>query len=98
MSEPPFIKRPRRGIFKRSQNDTQLIKDLAIVTQLGFVMAGSIGLGFWLGYKLDERLNAHGIVLAIFILLGVFGGGWTVYRQIQDMYKADTRKRNKKRT
>ena len=61
-------------------------------------MAGSIGLGFWLGYELDERLNTHGVMLAIFILLGILGGGWTVYRQIMDMYKTDTRKRNKKRT
>lgn len=71
MSEPPFIKRPRRGIFKRSQNDTQLVKDLAIVTQLGFIMAGSTDLSFWLGYELSERLNVHSIVYGAFILLEI---------------------------
>ena len=98
MSEAPFIKKPRRGIFKRSQQDTQLIKDLAIITQLGFIMAGSIGLGFWAGYKLDAWLNAHGVMLVLFILLGIFGGGWTVYRQIQEMYKSDTGEKNRKKT
>jgi hypothetical protein len=36
-------------------------------------------------------------VLAVFILLGFFGGGWTAYREIQKRNKIDTRKRNKKR-
>ena len=71
MSESPFITRPGRGIFKRPQNDTQLVKDLAIITQLGFIMAGSIGLGFWLGYELSERLNVHSIVYGAFILLEI---------------------------
>ena len=70
MSEAPFIKQPRRGIFRRSRRDTQLAKDLAMVTQLGFVMAGSTVLGSWLGYGPDAWLNAHGLVLVIFILLG----------------------------
>lgn len=61
-------------------------------------MAGSIGLGFWLGYELDAWLNAHGVVLVIFILLGILGGGWTVYRQIQDLYKSDPGKSGRKRT
>ena len=34
MSEAPFIKKPRRGIFKRSNVNAGLAKDLAIVSQL----------------------------------------------------------------
>ena len=56
-------------------------------------MAGSIGLSLWAGYMLDAWLQAHGIVLTLFILFGIFGGGWTVYRQIQDLYKTDTKKK-----
>ncbi len=97
MSEAPFIKRPRRGIFKRSRDDAGLMKDLAIVSQLGFIMAGSIGLSVWVGYKLDAWLQAHGIVLTLFILFGIVGGGWTVYRQIQDLYKTDTKKTDAKK-
>lgn len=95
MSEAPFIKRPRRSIFKRAKRDTRLIEDLAIVTQLGFIMAGSIGLCLWVGYALDGWLQAHGIILTLFILLGIIGGGWTAYRQIQDLYKTDTKKRKR---
>lgn len=96
MSEAPFIKRPRRGIFKRSKRDTGLIEDIAIVSQLGFIMAGSIALGLWVGYKLDNWMQAHGVVLTLFILLGIFGGGWTVYRQIQELYRTNTRQRKKR--
>ena len=67
MSEAPFIKRPKRGIFKRSTRDTGLIEDIAIVSQLGFI-----------------------------ILFGIFGGGWTVYRQIRELYKTSTKKRKDK--
>lgn len=93
MSEAPFIKRPKRGLFKRSTRDTGLIEDIAIVSQLGFTMAGSIALSLWVGYKLDTWLNTHGIVLTLFILCGIIGGGWTVYRQIQELYKTGTKKR-----
>ena len=96
MSEAPFIKRPKRGIFKRSTRGTGLIEDIAIVSQLGFIMAGSIALSLWIGYKLDTWLQAHGIVLTFFILFGIFGGGWTVYRQIQELYKTSTKKRKDK--
>ncbi len=93
MSEAPFIKRPRRGIFKRSTRDQGLIEDMVIVSQLGFIMAGSIALSLWIGYRLDAWLQAHGIVLTLFILFGIFGGGWTAYRQIQALYKKSTKKK-----
>ena len=97
MSEAPFIKRPRRSIFKRTSKESRLLEDLAIVTQLGLTMAGSIGLCMWVGYKLDGLLNARGVVLTLFIVLGIIGGGWTVYRQIQDIYKKPgTEKRSRR--
>jgi len=92
MSEAPFIKRPRRGLFKKSSTKTGVLGDLAIVSQLGLTMAGCIGLCMWVGYKLDILFGAHGIILTLSILLGIFGGGWTVYRLIQKLYKTDTKK------
>lgn len=87
MSDSPFSKRPRRGLFSSGnrRRDIKVIEELAIVTQVGLTMAASIGLCFWIGYKLDGWLGAHGFILVIFILIGIFGGGWTVYRQIQEL-------------
>ncbi|MEE9436616.1 MAG: AtpZ/AtpI family protein [Candidatus Adiutricales bacterium] len=59
-----------------------LLEQMALVTQIGLTMAGSIILCFFIGYFLDKWLGTRGIFLIIFILLGIAGGGWTVYRQI----------------
>ena len=45
-------------------------------------MAGSILFCFAIGYFLDKWLGTKGLFIAIFIILGIIGGGVTVYRQI----------------
>ncbi len=45
-------------------------------------MAGSILFCFALGYLLDKWLDTGGLFIAVFIVLGIIGGGVTVYRQI----------------
>jgi len=45
-------------------------------------MAGSILFCLAVGYLLDEWLGTKKLFTIIFILLGIFGGGVTVYRQI----------------
>ncbi|MBW1714077.1 MAG: AtpZ/AtpI family protein [Deltaproteobacteria bacterium] len=64
------------------------VEYLALVSQLGLTMAGSIGLGFALGFYLDRWLGTRGIFLVVFILLGVAGGGWTCYRQVMNLEKS----------
>jgi ATP synthase protein I len=45
-------------------------------------MAGSILLCFAVGYVIDKWLGTKGLFITVFILLGIIGGGFTVYRQI----------------
>lgn len=59
-----------------------LLDDIVLVSQLGLTMAGSIGFCFAIGYFLDKWLGTWGIFITIFIILGILGGGVTVYRQI----------------
>ncbi|MBW2060668.1 MAG: AtpZ/AtpI family protein [Deltaproteobacteria bacterium] len=68
-------------------NYKDLFKELTLVTQLGLTMVGSILLCFAIGYFLDKWLGTRGIFLIIFIILGVIGGGFTVYRQILQLYE-----------
>jgi F0F1-type ATP synthase assembly protein I len=56
--------------------------EIAIVSQLGLTMAGSILFCLAVGYGLDEWLGTGRIFTVVFILLGILGGGVTVYRQI----------------
>ncbi len=55
--------------------------------QIGLTMAGSIIFCFFIGLYLDRWLGTRGLFLMIGILLGIAGGGVTVYRQLQDMLK-----------
>jgi len=59
------------------------VECLALVMQLGLTMGGSILFCLAVGYYLDKWLHARGIFTAVFIVLGIVGGGVTVYRQIQ---------------
>lgn len=72
------------GDFKKRRD---AIEYLTLVSQLGLTMVGSILLCFALGYFIDRWLHAHGLVLVIFILLGVAGGAVTVYRAIDNLPK-----------
>ena len=63
----------------------KIFEQLILVSQLGLTMVGCIGLGFAIGYYLDKWLGTRGIFLTIFIILGIAGGGFTVYRQIKEL-------------
>lgn len=64
-------------------------EDIAIVSQLGLTMAGSILFCFAIGYYLDKWLNTKGLFITLFIILGIIGGGYTVYRQIMEITQKD---------
>ena len=77
------------GIFKQNK---EIGEHFILVSQLGLTMVGSIGLCFAIGYYLDHWLGTRGLLLIVFILLGVVGGGVTCYRQIMDLEKANSDK------
>lgn len=72
----------KRLNFKEQRTNAEY---LALTMQLGLTMAGSIGLGLAIGYYLDRWLGTKGLLLIVFVLLGVIGGGITCYRQIMDL-------------
>jgi ATP synthase protein I len=57
-------------------------ENMTIVMQIGLTMAGCIVFCFFVGLYLDKWLGTRGIFVTIFTVLGVIGGGVTVYRQI----------------
>ena len=60
-------------------------ENLTIVMQIGLTMAGFIVFCFFVGLYLDKWLGIRGIFVTIFTVLGVIGGGVTVYRQIMEV-------------
>ncbi len=60
-------------------------ENLSIIMQIGLTMAGCIVFCFFVGLYLDKWLATRGIFVTIFTILGVIGGGVTVYRQIMEV-------------
>ncbi len=69
----------------RGKEYRDTFEQLTLVMQLGLTMAGSILFCFAVGYYLDKWLGTKGIFLVIFILLGIAGGGYTVYREVNKL-------------
>lgn len=69
-------------------------ENLSLVMQIGLTMAGCILFCFFIGRYLDRWLGTKGVFVAIFTLLGVLGGGNTVYRQIIKATEEDKIERN----
>jgi ATP synthase protein I len=68
------------------------VDSTALVMQVGLTMAGSILFCLAIGYYLDKWLGTRPLFIIIFILLGIVGGGVTVYRQIMQATEQDGKK------
>jgi F0F1-type ATP synthase assembly protein I len=77
------------------KKDKAWVVHLQIVTQLGLTMVGCIAFCFFIGRCLDLWLGTKGIMVAIFTILGVIGGGVTSYRQILETLDLDRKDRDK---
>ena len=71
-------------------------ENLTIVMQIGLTMAGCIVFCFFVGLYLDKWMGTRGIFVSIFTVLGVIGGGVTVYRQIMEVIQdKDSNRKNR---
>jgi ATP synthase protein I len=69
-------------------------ENLQIVMQIGLTMAGCIGFGLIVGLYLDRWLGTKGIFITMFILYGVIGGGYVVYRQVVEVMETGKKDKN----
>ena len=60
-------------------------ENLTVVMQIGLTMAGCIVFCFFVGLYLDKWIGTKGIFVSIFSILGIVGGGVTVYCQIMEV-------------
>jgi ATP synthase protein I len=90
MEEPNGPDRKRFFNFKKNR---EWAENLTIVTQLGLTMAGCIAFCFFIGLYLDKWLGTKGVFITIFIILGVVGGGITVYRQILEIIEDEKKEK-----
>jgi ATP synthase protein I len=79
--------RKKKKKFFNYDENRDWTENFALVMQIGLTMVGSIMFCFFIGLYLDRWLGTRGVFLIIGILLGIIGGGVTVYKQILDMLK-----------
>ncbi len=72
-------------MFLNYKKNRAWAENLSIIMQIGLTMAGCIVFCFFVGLYLDKWLGIRGIFVTIFTILGVIGGGITVYRQIMEV-------------
>ena len=72
-------------MFLNYKKNRAWAENLTIVMQIGLTMAGCIVFCFFVGLYLDKWMGTRGIFVSIFTVLGVIGGGVTVYRQIMEV-------------
>jgi F0F1-type ATP synthase assembly protein I len=72
-------------MFFNYKKNRAWVENLTIVMQIGLTMAGCIVFCFFIGLYIDKWLGTKGIFVTIFTILGVIGGGITVYRQILEV-------------
>lgn len=75
----------RNKLFFDYKKNQTWAENLTLVMQIGLTMAGCICLCFFIGLTLDKWLGTHGVLVTVFTILGVGGGGNVVYRQIMEI-------------
>lgn len=68
-------------------NKFKVFKNLALITQIGFMFITTILLSIFLGNKIDSIFNSGIIFKIIFIILGVASGFISVYKIIMNSIK-----------
>lgn len=69
-----------------NKNNSSIFKDIALMFNIGWIMVGSVGVGFLIGKWLSNKSGSEWFII-IFALIGAASGMWTVWKY----YKKDVR-------
>ena len=57
-----------------NKQDKNFLRNIALITQIGFSMITPILVGVYLGQFIDKKVGTNGIFTIILIIIGVGGG------------------------
>ncbi|MFC1478833.1 AtpZ/AtpI family protein [Candidatus Margulisiibacteriota bacterium] len=63
----------------------EISKYLSLLTQIGVTMVLNIVIFLFIGLFLDKWLKTNGIMLVVFLLIGIGSGFYCVYRVINEV-------------
>lgn len=77
-------------MVKRDDNDWKsAIKTVGRVSQIGFTFAFSVLISVGIGIWLDNYVGTEDLFKLVFLVLGLFSGGWSVYKTLSGLIKKD---------
>jgi ATP synthase protein I len=79
---------------KNSGKFTEVYKDVGPYLGLGFQLAASIVLMFFLGWWLDKQFGSSPLLTIIFSFLGGFAGIYSVIKAVLDLNKKKKNEKN----
>lgn len=60
--------------MKRDNSDKNFLRNIALISQVGFSMIAPILVGVYLGQFIDRKVGTKGIFTIVLIIIGVGGG------------------------
>jgi ATP synthase protein I len=80
--------------YKESGKFLKAYKDVGPYLGLGFQLAASIIIMFFLGWWLDKEFNSSPLLTIIFSFLGGFAGIYSVIKAVLDLNKKNKSEKN----
>lgn len=62
-------------------------RQIALATTIPLIMLAAPAVGYFLGSYLDRLLGTSGVMMVVFLLLGVVAGGFESYKIIKEIIK-----------
>lgn len=69
------------------KDNTELLKAVSMLSQLGLVMVSAIVIGVFSGFAIDRYFNFSGIFLAIGTISGVIAGSFVDWKLLINFFK-----------
>ncbi|HOK39755.1 MAG TPA: AtpZ/AtpI family protein [bacterium] len=70
---------------KLRQEWKEVFKFLPLISQIGFMVAGSIIIFLAIGFFLDNYFKTNPLFLIIFLIVGIFSGFYNVYVSVNKL-------------
>lgn len=67
---------------KKPADDWNPLRSIAIASGAGMTILVSVGIGLWIGLKVDEYMGTHPFGLILFSIVGAASGLYSVIKQI----------------
>jgi len=75
-----------------SNDWNKILQYVGVTMQLGFTLGSTIVIFFLIGFFLDNKVGGKGLVLFVFIILGVISGFYQAYKLIGKITTEDDHK------